>query len=167
MRSANSNGAQPLLRVFGGGSPLSEKELRAFEAQYALALPLPYRAFLAATNGGRPERDLFELRSERGPRTVRVRFFFGLEIVVASCNLGWYRSVLANRLPAEFLAIGTTEEADKLCISLSRGTVSHWDGRTGRLDGIAASFTDFERSLIREASLPTPHSSVWSTRRPR
>jgi hypothetical protein len=153
------------LCTFGGGARLTDEALRAFERRHQIRLPTAYRAFLEATNGGRPARDLFAVRQGPADRIVRVRFFFGLEEIVSPCNLGWVREVLAPRLPSELLAVATTDQADKLCISLSGRAVFLWEVHSEVLMPVAPSFEDYIEGLYRDAESPTATSSVWAIRK--
>ncbi len=142
------------LRTFEGGPPLDEKELRLFERTQGLALPDAYRAFLLATNGGRPERDLFSLDGLTGNPFGRIHFFFGLKDPVESCNLDWNLAVFRGRIPADLLPIATTEGADKICLSVSddrSGAVFYWDGHAREGDRnlyfLARDFSSFISTL--------------------
>ncbi|WP_375756115.1 SMI1/KNR4 family protein [Corallococcus exercitus] len=119
-----------LLRTTEGGPLLSTADLDAFEQRYALKLPLLLREFLLATNGGRPERDLFKLQGVPGNPFGRIHLFFGLNDSIESCNLDWNLEVFRERLPPGLLPIATTEGADKICLAVSGadlGRVFYWD----------------------------------------
>ncbi|WP_240359825.1 SMI1/KNR4 family protein [Pyxidicoccus trucidator] len=137
-----------------GGPLLNEEELRGFEARYGITLSAPYRAFLLATNGGRPERDLFALNGLEENPLGRIHVFFGLKDPVVSCNLDWNLEVFRERIPAGFLPIATTEGADKVCLSVAgeeAGGVFYWDAhaREGSSSTyfLAADFGAFVSSL--------------------
>ena len=107
-----------------------------------------------ATNGGRPERDLFTLEDLEGASPSRIHIFFGLNDSIASCNLDWNLTVFRERLPTGVLAIATTEGADKICLVVTggrAGTICYWDGhaRVGErnLYFLADDFSSFTSSL--------------------
>jgi hypothetical protein len=153
-----------LLRTFEGGPPLDEKVLGSFEKKQSLALPAPYKEFLLATNGGRPERDLFKIKGLEGDAPGRIHIFLGLNDPVASCNLDWNIDVFGDRIPADLLPIATTEGVDKICLRVAGarvGAIFYWDGhaRGGErnLYLLADDFTSFLSSL---------HADEHSPRRP-
>ncbi|XXF80980.1 SMI1/KNR4 family protein [Myxococcaceae bacterium GXIMD 01537] len=137
-----------------GGPPLSEAELRSFEQEHGLTLPACYRAFLLATNGGRPERDLFALKGLEGNPFGRIHVFFGLNDSIESCNLDWNLDVFRQRIPPGLLPIATTEGADKICLSVAgvdTGRVFYWDaharGAENSLYLLASDFGSFATAL--------------------
>ena len=156
----------PFLQTFEAGPPLGEEDVKSFERKHSLQLPAAYREFLLATNGGRPERDLFELKGLEGDSLGRIHLFFGLNDPIASCNLDWNLDVFGGRIPAGLLPIATTEGADKLCLSVAgarTGAVFYWDGhaRAGErnLYFLAEDFASFISSLhAGEASPRSPAS---------
>jgi hypothetical protein len=142
------------LRTLEGGPPLREEDVRSFERKHGLLLPADYREFLLTTNGGRPERDLFPINGLEGDSPGRIHIFFGLNDPIASCNLDWNLTVFRDRLPADLLAIATTEGADKICLVVAgsrAGTIRYWDGhaRPGErnLYLLADDFSSFISSL--------------------
>lgn len=149
------------LTTFGGGARLSEQALRDFEQAYGLRLPFAYRLFLMETNGGRPARDLFY--SREASLLVRVRLFYGLEPSVLPCHLGWIREMLSTRLPAELLAIATTDCADRLCLSTTTGGLLLWQP-PAPLVAIADSFDEYLEGVYRDTESPTATSSIWPVR---
>ena len=151
-----------LLRTTEGGPLLEEGDIAAFEAQYGFKLPLPLREFLLATNGGRPERDLFEIHGLNGNPLGRVHLFFGLKDPVESCNLDWNLEVFQERLPPGLLPIATTEGADKVCLSIAgadAGRVFYWDAQarsgTHSLYLLADTLDAFIAALRSDALSPT------------
>lgn len=153
-----------LLRTFEGGPPLSQEDVSSFENNQGLVLPADYKEFLLATNGGRPERDLFTIKGLEGDSAGRIHLFFGLNDPIASCNLDWNLTVFKQRLPTNLLAIATTEGADKICLGVAgarAGAISYWDGhaRAGErnLYFLAEDFSSFISSL---------HADELSPRRP-
>jgi hypothetical protein len=150
-----------LLQTFKGGPPLHEEALSAFERKYGLSLPATYRAFLLATNGGRPERDLLTIHGRQSDPLGRVHVFFGLGDPVESCNLDWNLEVFRDRIPAQLLPIATTEGTDKICLSVageSEGAILYWDGyaRAGErnLYVLAKDFSSFLSSLSADELSP-------------
>ncbi|MGZ3460387.1 MAG: SMI1/KNR4 family protein [Archangium sp.] len=143
-----------LLQTFEGGPPLNEEDVRSFEKEHGLTLPASYREFLLATNGGRPERDLFKLNGLEGNPLGRIHIFFGLNDPIASCNLDWNLDTFGDRIPANLLPIATTEGIDKICLSVTghrTGAIFYWDGhaRAGErnLYPLADDFASFISSL--------------------
>lgn len=133
---------------------LSEESVRSFELRYGITLPVQFRQFLLATNGGRPERDLFAIEGMEGNPYGRIHVFFGLNDPVESCNLDWNLEVFAGRIPRGLLPIATTEGADKLCLSVAgkeTGRVLYWDAHpqpgTSGLYFLANDFGAFVSSL--------------------
>ncbi|NTX00483.1 SMI1/KNR4 family protein [Myxococcus sp. CA040A] len=119
-----------LMQTTEGGPPLSEETVQLFEAQHGIKLPRQFREFLLATNGGRPERDLFQIDGFKGNPHGRIHLFFGLHDPVESCNLDWNLRVFEGRIPAWLLPIATTEGADKVCLATSggdEGGIYYWD----------------------------------------
>jgi len=119
------------LRTFEGGPPLHEQDVGSFEKKHGLSLPGAYKAFLLATNGGRPERDLLTNNGFKGGPVSRIHLFFGLNGPVESCNLDWNLEVFQQRLPANLVPIATTEGTDKICLSVAgerEGAIFYWDG---------------------------------------
>ncbi|MBZ4375411.1 SMI1/KNR4 family protein [Corallococcus sp. AS-1-6] len=145
------------MRTTEGGPPLSNAELDSFEHRYGLRLPPPLRDFLLATNGGRPERDLFKLQGVPGNPFGRIHFFFGLNDPVESCNLDWNLEVFRDRLPPGLLPIATTEGADKVCLSVT-GQVLYWDAHarpgTASVHLLAEDLDSFLSALQSDALSP-------------
>lgn len=149
------------LRTREGGPPLTEGDVSAFEKTHGLVLPVTYKAFLLATNGGRPERDLFSLEGLEGNSFGRIHLFFGLNDPVVSCNLDWNRDVFGERIPADLLPIATTEGIDKICLCVAgsrAGALYYWDGhaRAGERDlyFLADDFASFISSLHADEMSP-------------
>ncbi|MDC0710477.1 SMI1/KNR4 family protein [Stigmatella sp. ncwal1] len=118
------------MQTVEGGPLLSEDSIRSFELQHGLGLPGRYREFLLATNGGRPERDLFMIEGLPENSLGRIHLFLGLNDPIESCNLGWNLRVFEGRIPAWLLPIATTEGADKICLATAGddlGGVFFWD----------------------------------------
>lgn len=150
------------LRTTESGPLLSNMDLNAFEQRSGLALPLPLREFLLATNGGRPERDLFKLQGLPGNPFGRIHFFFGLNDPVESCNLDWNLEVFRDRIPPGLLPIATTEGADKVCLSVTgatAGQVLYWDAHarpgTHSVHFLAEDLGTFISALRSDALSPT------------
>ncbi len=149
------------LKTFEGGPLLQEEDLSAFEKTHGLSLPSAYKEFLLATNGGRPERDLFTINGLEGNPLGRIHLFFGLRDPVESCNLDWNLDVFRDRVPADLLPIATTEGADKLCMLMTgarAGAIFYWDGHAqagdSNLYALADDFAAFIASLHADALSP-------------
>ncbi|RKH30568.1 SMI1/KNR4 family protein [Corallococcus sp. CA041A] len=150
------------MRTTQSGSLLSSADLDAFEQRFRLKLPLPLREFLLATNGGRPERDLFKLQGLPGNPIGRIHFFFGLNDPIESCNLEWNLEVFRDRIPPGLLPIATTEGADKVCLSVTgatAGQVFYWDAHarpgTNSVHFLAEDLDTFISALQSDALSPT------------
>jgi hypothetical protein len=144
-----------MLKTYEAGPPVSEATVHAFETKYSIKRPGSYRDFLLASNGGRPELDLDPIPGLTEDPVPRLHFFFGLNDPIESCNLDWNRDVFSDRIPLELLLIGTTEGADKLCLSLRSGEINHWDGNEGTFYPVARSFDEFVSILSRDELSPT------------
>jgi SMI1 / KNR4 family (SUKH-1) len=149
------------LQTFEGGPPLSEDDLTSFEKKHGLSLPTAYKAFLLATNGGRPERDLFKINGLEGNSLGRIHLFYALRDPVESCNLDWNLEVFRDRIPADLLPIATTEGADKVCVLIAgerAGAIFYWDGHAPageyNLYALADDFASFIASLHADALSP-------------
>ncbi|RYZ37809.1 MAG: SMI1/KNR4 family protein [Myxococcaceae bacterium] len=150
-----------LVRTTEGGPLLSEDDLDSFEQRSGLKLPATLREFLLATNGGRPERDLFKIHGLQGNPLGRIHLFFGLKDPVESCNLDWNLEVFQERIPTGLLPIATTEGADKVCLSVAgvdAGKVFYWDAHAtvgqDHLYPLAESFDAFVSALQSDALSP-------------
>ena len=149
------------LQTVEGGPPLSEEDLQSFEKKHHLSLPTAYKEFLLATNGGRPERDLFTINGLEGNPLGRIHLFFGLRDPVEACNLDWNLDVFRDRIPEDLLPIATTEGTDKLCMLTAgerAGAVFYWDGHAQvgeyNLHALADDFTSFIAALRADALSP-------------
>jgi hypothetical protein len=150
-----------LPRTLEGGPPLSAEDVKLFTRRHGIPLPASYTEFLLATNGGRPERDLFAVPGLETNPLGRIHLFLGLNDPVTSCNLDWNLEAFGDRIPRHLLPIATTEGADKICLAISgaqRGAVFYWDGhaRPGErnLYFLADDFTSFVSLLRADESSP-------------
>ncbi|MCA9675163.1 MAG: SMI1/KNR4 family protein [Kofleriaceae bacterium] len=105
---------------------LDDTALAALERTLGVALPAPYRRFLAIHSGGYPTANVFRRESRRRGDTEPglVSEFLG------AADLGLYKTIYAGRIPAEFLAIGHDPGGNALVIATSgtdAGRVYFWD----------------------------------------
>jgi len=122
--------------------PLSEAELLSVEAAMRVSIPEGYRAFLLATDGGRPVEDMFLDR-------VGVRDFLG------ASDMAETRSRLRGRLPETLLPIAIDSFGNYICISTAAsdsGAIHFWDHELEHLGEraiarLASSFDEFASQL--------------------
>jgi hypothetical protein len=150
-----------MLRTIESGPRISENDIAQFERQYRVTLPEPYRLFLLERNGGRPERDVFDVPGSEINPVVRLHFFFGIDDPEESCNLAWNLDEYADRIPSGLMPIATTEGADKICLELrgeARGRILFWDGYEEdgekKLLPVAPTFEAFVNQLRRDENSP-------------
>ena len=102
------------------GPKLSRVELASFEEGIGYELPVEYRSFLLAVNGGRPVPDIVDV--EGHPEfTTDVKALFGLRRVIESTCLDWWVKTLSERLEPGVLPIGSDSGGNVFCISLHPG----------------------------------------------
>lgn len=155
------------MRTIESGPKITEMDVARFERRHGISLPLAYRSFLLATNGGRPERDLFPVPGFEPNPIARIHFFFGIDATVDSCNLEWNMEAYADRFPPGLLPVATTEVADQIFLALAGdkpGSVLYWDGYQEssvpqELYLVAASFEEFLEKLY-----PDEHSPAMTDR---
>jgi SMI1-KNR4 cell-wall len=131
--------------------PVGEPELLRAEASLAVSIHEGYRAFLQATDGGRPNEGTFS-------PNIGVTEFLGAREIVS------VRSRLRGRLPETLLPIAGAEGGNYICISVAEGqegAIYFWDHQfegDRATERLAVSFDDFV-SQLREQPLKdlSPH----------
>lgn len=119
------------LRFRETGAPTTSAELDAFERRAGLALPLRYRAFLEAHNGGRVAPAVFDIKGASSCGGSAIQYFLGFDdrySIDEACS----RLKDANdpRVPPEYLPIAECEGGDRLCIVVAgpkKGQIYFWD----------------------------------------
>jgi hypothetical protein len=113
-----------------GFGRLDESRLRSFEAAEGLTLPEDYRAFLLASNGGRPVECNFMYADETGPYTDgEVNVFYGLHDGRYARLDKMIRTARAV-IPRDFMPIAGDSGGNEICLGISGpnfGKVYFWD----------------------------------------
>jgi hypothetical protein len=136
------------------GPPISELDLRRFEREANLELPLDYRAFVLKHNGGRPSSAEFTLLLDNEPLRWRLHFFFGLNDPEQSCCLCWNYEITRATRPPGTLPIASDEGGNMFYLRWAepkRGSIyfgaTPSDGQIVRLAHISNSFSAFLEQL--------------------
>ena len=135
--------------------PAGESELLRAEAALGVSIPEGYRAFLQATDGGRPNEGTFS-------PNVGVTEFLGAREIVS------VRSRLRGRLPETLLPIAGAEGGNYICISVAEGqegAIYFWDHQLegdGATERLAASFDAFVSQLRKLVPQDLPPHRVLS-----
>lgn len=147
-----------MLRTIEGGPAITQRDVDGFERRLGAQIPIEYRQFLLAQNGGRPERDVFAVPGCQGSPTARVHFFCAIGDAVESNDLAWGLDVFGD-LPSGLFRIGSTEGADIVCMMVGlgpfpEGSIVFWDDYAKRPFLVAATFSQFVDSLYRDPDSP-------------
>jgi hypothetical protein len=139
------------------GPRLREAEVVHFEMLVRAKLPVDYRRFLLATNGGEPPEDQgwFRMRTKTNRKWSRVRFFYGLrrpDVIVWQLDEDWRETL--NLVDRCTLPIATDVYGNRILLTVEgpkRGAIyfwSHeWDEPIIRLAGSFAEFLDSLRKV--------------------
>ena len=139
------------------GPKVSQTEIASLEASLGSPLPVEYREFLTASNGGVPRPDTIDIPEfPESPTDVQV--LFGLGRSVKSSRLEWNLRTLAERLDPELLPIACDSGGNVFCLSLrlsDNGAVLYCDLHVVFADNeskpqyypVAPSFESFLRKL--------------------
>jgi cell wall assembly regulator SMI1 len=93
-----------MIQIKGQNRQLEASDLKRIEDKMGRPLPEPYRAFLLAHNGGRPEPDTIDVPARHFNRT-NVEVFHGLDDNVESNDLLWNLDALEGCLENNLLPI--------------------------------------------------------------
>jgi hypothetical protein len=112
------------------GPLLTEIDIKRFEKDAQLSLPVEYKDFLLKNNGGSPERKFFAIEDFANNPVGQVQLFFGINCEVASRNVVWNRETFLGRIPRDLLPIAREDGGNLICISIggaNNGAVFYWD----------------------------------------
>lgn len=132
------------------------RRLEEFEGAYKLRLPADYKAFLLATNGGRPAEGFFRpagLPTMGG--VASVLDFFGLDLIdFPALSLGYALDLYSGGIPDAIVPIAVDDYGNYTCLDLRSGKegVAFWEKshfwstgewRESDLYNVADSFDEF------------------------
>lgn len=116
---------------------VTDQDIKNIEKEKNCILPESYKKFLLAYNGGEPYWDCFKIRGRvvNGQSTSSsVRFFFGIcpDTNSVMHNYDIFEAIKGrkNRIPEEFLPIGTDSFGNDICIGIKGkyyGKIYFWD----------------------------------------
>ncbi len=111
-------------------SPYEEGKLQQIEKYLAITFPSDYRDFLLQYGGGQPENTVFDRLDQNGSllRRVYVDTFYG-ETDINGVELFGTCVRLSDRIPSEFIPIGTDGVGNYLCLGIrgkNYGKVFMW-----------------------------------------
>ena len=101
---------------------LSEKRLEQVERKFAIKLPIQYRKFLLAHNGGQPVPNQFHFKKEQGPYTDSMVDWFLAVYEGENDNFEEYFDTYKGdeqRLPENLVPIAHDPGGNLVCISVS------------------------------------------------
>ncbi len=105
------------MKFFDEGDTVSLNEIDAFAQAIGKRLPGPYRDFLLAHNGGRPEPAVIDIDDCPSGASV-VQMFLGLTGPVESETLLWSWNVFSGRIPERLLPIADDPFGNLFCLSV-------------------------------------------------
>ena len=137
--------------------PLSAQRVKQVEKKYGIKLPLQYRNFLLAHNGGQPIPNEFHFKKKQGQYTDSIVDWFLAIYEGENDNFEEYYDTYKideNRIPENLVPIAHDPGGNLICISVSgddEGAVFFWDHEHEE-DGdnihlIADSFDEFLSGL--------------------
>jgi cell wall assembly regulator SMI1 len=147
------------LRESNRFGPLTEGRLVAFESELGTTLPDEFRAFLLRHNGGRPDREAFDVPGEDGGERLFHCFFAlhdgprddsspeGSQGFPLQAALADFRS---DGGPDDVLPVGKDWSGSYVCVGLAganRGRVLYWDHEMEQLVPLAGSLSEFLSGL--------------------
>ena len=159
----------PDVVITRSGAPLQESNLAAFEIEFDINLPTPYRNFLLEHNGGRPDPDRFGF-IERGHATSSIlNYFATLDQLYKTMHfLRSPRNATSYfKFPLNFLPIAYDPGGNSLCISLSEGNrgqiffEAHDVPEGLNISFVASDFDTFLDSFY-EYRYEPPKLSLWT-----
>lgn len=103
-------------------SPITEKEIEAFEAKFSVKIPECYKQFLLRYNGGEPEKKRFETVDKKV--ISHVMLFLPISKDTESNLENFYKKYcLNNIIPPHFIPIGIDARENPICLSTERPEV--------------------------------------------
>jgi ankyrin repeat protein len=152
---------KPYLR--NGEPPPDEKMLDEIQAEFGFEFPPTYRAFLLEQNGGTFAQDVVYVEDgdeDDEDKWCFVRDLYGVstERIVADADRGlvWHLKILRDRIPEEFIPIGSDYGGDQYCLGVRDPyTEMVWDwfhegdeaGSLANMSFVCNSFTRFLEGL--------------------
>lgn len=148
------------MMLMDSGLKLNEKKLQMFENELKVKLPVDYKEFMLAHNGGMPEDDLMfnyhnSVNDKESRSLIQMFYIIYEEENYEIYNLKNICFTLWNdkALTKDYLAIAEDPAGNYVCISLNSKTYGniyfcnheYEDAETGNLlmDKIASSFSEF------------------------
>ena len=155
--------------IKNAGSPLQEADLKAFEAEFDIALPSEYREFLLLYNGGDPKPDTFNYQGRLGINASDLRHFRSIdELAIPVQNIR--DGKIIPSMPQNFIPIGHDSGGNAICISTSShdlGEIYFWEHDVGEIDHIhlvANSFNEFVANLVDYPAMVVPAKrNFWNS----
>ena len=147
------------------GPSLAEADVAACEGRLGRPIPPAYREFLLRHNGGRPERDGFEVESNGSFESgYCVRRFLGVSHTERTFTLEWVADASKGDVPDEFFPIAVDPGGNMIGLIVGGerdGQVFFWDhempadttadvGSREDMFFVAASFAEFFDKLKAE-----------------
>lgn len=122
--------------------PVSDAEIKAFEARVGAALPDAYKQFLSVHNGVRPETNIFRISEVNDS---------GINGFIPLSQILRERALIEHELPFHAIPIAWAEGGNYVCLDLDRaGTVFFWDHEEPEpITYLAETLEDFLNQLKR------------------
>lgn len=110
---------------------IREFQIEQFEHTHGLVLPLDYRSFLQATNGGVPREVVFPLKGYPYDTHWQLKVFLTIGGQWPTEDLSYALNLYRAGTPVGLLPIASDDYGNYLCIDLREGSsrVSFWDHR--------------------------------------
>lgn len=121
------------ISILESADPVTEQDIASVERRLGRSIPLAYRAFLLAHNGGRPQPSGFSSYERDGSLHDQsvVDWFFGINTGTYHNDLEQrYTMVRERRVPANLFPIANDPGGNLICLSVEGtdiGTVYFWD----------------------------------------
>lgn len=142
------------------GNLIEETEVNAFEEEISSKIPNEYRTFLLKYNSCEPVPNTFQFILESGDKDESmVDYFYGLNMGRKNSfrDLNENFKIFKNRIPQNYLSIGSDPGGNQIIINLKEGSIFFWDhelevdeGQLATMDNIyfiSSSFNLFVNSL--------------------
>jgi SMI1-KNR4 cell-wall len=140
------------MMIHSRGPEIGLEEVATIEAALDAKLPLSYRDFLSAYNGGSPTPDSVDVPGAPGTPTD-VQVFFGIGRSVQTSDLSWNLSLVKQRCPGlHALPIACDSGGNLFCLKVERGIAFEviycdLDDPDCAFYAVAASFEEFTAKL--------------------